>query len=117
VDLRPAPVRRGSLRLGPGNQALIVDHRAEYRRQGTVEDVIKGIVLCNELPYIASCMPLVTPADVPAFMADLYAYFLCTLYSKKPYSAYVLSPESARLIMRFARWCGMSRHGPATRSA
>jgi hypothetical protein len=69
VDLRPAPVRRGSLRLGPGNQALIVDHRAEYRRQGTVEDVIKGIVLCNELPYIASCMPLVTPADVPAFMS------------------------------------------------
>jgi trimethylamine--corrinoid protein Co-methyltransferase len=96
----PAPIKSRRFRIKPGNQANIVDYRAASRRQGTTEDVIKGIVLCNELPYVASCMPLVTPADVPAFMGDLYGYYLCTLYSKKPYSVYVLSPEAARLIIR-----------------
>ncbi len=94
------PIRNGGFRIHPGNQANIIDYRAVSRRPGTVEDVIKGIVLCNELPFVGSCMPLVTPADVPAFMGDLYGYYLCTLYSKKPYSVYILSPESACQIIR-----------------
>jgi trimethylamine--corrinoid protein Co-methyltransferase len=96
----PAPVKSKRFKIKPGNQANIVDYQAQSRRQGTTEDVIKGIVLCNELPHVASCMPLVTPADVPGYMGDLYGYYLCTLYSKKPYSVYILSPESARLIIR-----------------
>ena len=96
----PAPIRSRRFRIKPGNQANIVDYQAQSRRQGTTEDVVKGIVLCNELPYVDSCMPLVTPADVPGYMGDLYGYYLCTLYSKKPYSVYVLSPETARLIIR-----------------
>ena len=94
------PIRNEGFRIHPGNQANIIDYRAVSRRPGTVEDVIKGIVLCNELPFVGSCMPLVTPADVPAFMGDLYGYYLCTLYSKKPYSVYILSPESACQIIR-----------------
>ena len=107
---RPVPIRRGGFRIGPGNQANIIDYQATYRRQGTTQDVIKGIVLCNELPYIASCMPLVTPADVPAFMGDLCGYYLCTLYSKKPYSVYIITPETARQILRI--W-EIVRHEPA----
>jgi len=97
---RPIPLRHDRFRIGPGNQANIIDYQAEFRRQGTTEDVIKGIVLCNELPYVASCMPLVTPADVPNYMGDLYGYYLCTLYSKKPYHVYILTPEAARQIIR-----------------
>ena len=100
VPSLPPLVRGGQFRIRPGNQANIVDYQARTRRQGTTEDVIKGIVLCNELPHVASCMPLVTPADVPGYMGDLYGYHLCTLYSTKPYSVYVLSPESARQIIR-----------------
>ena len=96
----PPLLRDGQFRIGPGNQANIVDYQARTRRQGNTEDVIKGIVLCNELPHVRSCMPLVTPADVPGHMGDLYGYYLCTLYSTKPYSVYVLSPESARQIIR-----------------
>jgi trimethylamine--corrinoid protein Co-methyltransferase len=86
--------------IGPGNQANIVDYQATSRRQGTTEDVIKGLVLCNELPFVARAMPLVTPADVPGYMGDLYGYYLCTLYSKKPYGVYICSPASARQIIR-----------------
>ena len=45
-------------------------------------------------------MPLVTPSDIPAHMGDLYGYYLCTLYSRKPYGVYILSPETARQILR-----------------
>ncbi len=96
----PAPIRGKRFGVKPGNQATIIDYQAQARRQGTTQDVVKGIVLCNELPYVTSCMPLVTPADVPGHVGDLYGYYLCTLYSKKPYSVYVLSPETARLIIR-----------------
>jgi len=98
--LSPAPIRAKRFGIKPGNQATIIDYQAQARRQGTTQDVVKGIVLCNELSYVTSCMPLVTPADVPSHVGDLYGYYLCTLYSKKPYSVYVLSPETARLIIR-----------------
>ena len=98
--MRPALVRGERLRLGMSTQANVVDYGATSRRQGTTEDVLKGIVICNELPHIARCMPVVTPADVPGHIGDLYGYTLCTLYSKKPYGVYVLSPETARLIVR-----------------
>ena len=98
--IRPVPIRRREFRIAPGNQANIIDYTATYRRQGTTEDIIKGIVLCNELSHVRSCMPLVTPADVPAYMGDLYGYYLCTLYSKKPYSVYIITPETARQILR-----------------
>ena len=96
---RGAPDR---VAIQPGNEALIVDYHASGRRQGTVVDVLKGIALCNELPHVHRVMPLVTPADVPACLGDLYGYYLCTVYSNKPASVYILSPESARRIIRMA---------------
>ena len=96
----PLPFRHGSYMAHPGNQANIIDYQATSRRQGITEDVIKGIVLCNELPFVVDAMPLVTPSDVPGYMGDLYGYYLSTLYSKKPYSVYICSPESARQILR-----------------
>jgi trimethylamine--corrinoid protein Co-methyltransferase len=88
--------------ISPGNQANIVDYNATARRQGTTEDVLKGLALCNELPYVRRAMPLVTPADCPQVMGDLYGYYLCALYSQKPYTVYTMTPEAARQIMRIA---------------
>lgn len=95
-----SPYHGRDYKVGPGNQANIVDYKATFRRQGTTEDVIKGLVLCNELPFVGRAMPLVTPADIPGYMGDLYGYYLCTLYSKKPYGVYICSPESAKQIIR-----------------
>jgi trimethylamine:corrinoid methyltransferase-like protein len=99
---REPVLRGGQLRIGPGNQANIVDYGATSRRQGTVDDVLKGLVLCNELPHVRSAMPLVTPANIPQVMGDLYGYYLCALYSKKPFGVYIMTPESARQIIRIA---------------
>jgi trimethylamine--corrinoid protein Co-methyltransferase len=95
-----APIRRERAQAGMSTQANVIDYGATARRQGTTEDVLKGIVVCNELPHITRCMPFVTPADVPSHIGDLFGYHLCTLYSRKPYGAYILSPETARLIVR-----------------
>jgi trimethylamine--corrinoid protein Co-methyltransferase len=86
-------------RIYPGNQALIIDYQANSRRLGLSEDVLKGITITNELPFVQSCMPLVTPTDCPGWMQDLYGYYLCTLYSKKPYGIYICSPETARQVL------------------
>lgn len=94
------PLRFRRFQVGPGNQANIIDYKATQRRLGTTQDVIRGIVLCNELPRIGSCMPLVTPSDVPGYMGDLYGYYLCALYAKKPFGVYILSPGAARDIIR-----------------
>ena len=99
---REPVLRGGQLSIGPGNQANIVDYGATCRRQGTVDDVLKGLVLCNELPHVRSAMPLVTPANIPQVMGDLYGYYLCALYSKKPFGVYIMTPESARQIIRIA---------------
>jgi trimethylamine--corrinoid protein Co-methyltransferase len=107
-----AIVRRERFHLGMSTQANMVDYGARSRRQGTTEDVIKGIVLCNELPHITRCMPVVTPADVPAHIGDLYGYVLCTTYAKKPYGVYVLSPETARLIVRIHDLVGSAARRP-----
>jgi trimethylamine--corrinoid protein Co-methyltransferase len=96
ADLKPPSL----FRINPGNQALIIDYQAVARRLGKTEDVLKGIVITNELPYILSCMPLVTPTDCPVWMQDLYGYYLCSLYSRKPYSVYICSPETARQVLK-----------------
>ncbi|MCY3023187.1 MAG: trimethylamine methyltransferase family protein, partial [Planctomycetota bacterium] len=96
-------LRGGRLRISACGEANIVDYGATSRRQGTTEDVLKGLVLCNELPYVGSAMPLVTPADVPGHMGDVYGYYLCALYSRKPYGVYMMTPEAARQIMRIAQ--------------
>jgi trimethylamine--corrinoid protein Co-methyltransferase len=95
-------LRNGRLGIGPGSQANIIDYRSKERRRGTTEDVLKGIVLCNELPYVRSAMPLVTPSDVPGPVGDVYGYYLCTLYSRKPYGVYMMTPEACRQIIRMA---------------
>jgi trimethylamine--corrinoid protein Co-methyltransferase len=71
-ETAPAPFVRSQFRIHPGNQANIIDYQAASRRQGTTEDVLKGIVLTNELPYVYDTMPLVTPSDVPGYMQDMY---------------------------------------------
>ncbi len=95
-------LHNGRVTIGPGNQANIVDYGAVTRRRGTTEDVLRGIVLCNELPHVRSAMPLVTPADVAEVMGDVYGYYLCSLYSKKPYGVYLMTPEASRVIIRMA---------------
>ena len=102
---QPAPIRHkrassASARAGMSTQANVIDYGALARRQGTTEDVLKGIAVCNALPFITRCMPVATPSDVRSHVGDLYGYYLCTLYSTKPYGVYILSPETARLIVR-----------------
>jgi len=95
-------LRSGPFRIGTGCQANIIDYGADHRRQGTTEDVLEGIALCNALPHVQWAMPLVIPADVPAYMTDLYCYNLGALYSVKQFGVYVMSAASARGIIRLA---------------
>jgi trimethylamine--corrinoid protein Co-methyltransferase len=115
---QPTPIRHRKAQSGMSTQANVIDYGASSRRSATTEDVLKGIVVCNALPHITRCMPLATPADVPGHIGDLYGYYLCTLYSTKPYGVYILSPETARLIVRIRELVSdASSHGEPARAA
>ncbi len=92
-------LRGRRLTIAPGNEANIVDYGANERRRGATEDVLKGLALCNNLSHVRSAMPLVTPSDCPAAMADVYGYYLCALYSAKPFGVYLMSPGAADAIL------------------
>ncbi len=95
-------LRGRHLGIGPGNEANIVDYGATERRRGTTEDVLRGIVLCNVLDHVRSAMPIVTPSDCLPAMADVYGYYLCAIYSAKPFGVYLMSPGAADSILALA---------------
>jgi trimethylamine--corrinoid protein Co-methyltransferase len=104
-------LRGRPLTIHPGNEANIVDYASLERRRGNSTDVLRGITLCNALSRVRSAMPLVTPSDCPAAMADVYGYYLCALYSAKPFSVYLMSPGAAEAIIALST----VRHGPDAR--
>ena len=96
-------LRGQRLGIRPCNEANIVDYRSLERRRGTREDVLQGLAVSNALSHVVTAMPLVTPADCPPLMADVYGYYLCALYSAKPFSVYLMSPGAAEAVLDISK--------------
>ena len=94
-------VNRGQVRVTNGNETLLLDYPSRTRRPGTLEDVLKGIVLTNALPTVAHALPVVVPADVPLPLAPIECYRLGCLYSRKPFGVY-FGPAAAETLMDMA---------------
>ncbi|MHB0878472.1 MAG: trimethylamine methyltransferase family protein [Anaerolineae bacterium] len=90
---RPQPVT-----VCNGCETSILTYPEHERRPGTIEDVVKGIVITNALPTVASALPVVVPADVPLPLAPIAAYRLGCLYSTKPYNVYFGRGECPHLM-------------------
>jgi trimethylamine---corrinoid protein Co-methyltransferase len=83
-------------------QPFIVDYGSKERRYGTMQDLLKGIVVCNQMRHLRSASPIVTPNDVPPPLSDLYSYRALYAYANKPGDAYVNSEWSARYLFELA---------------
>ncbi|MCJ7690081.1 MAG: trimethylamine methyltransferase family protein, partial [Clostridiaceae bacterium] len=75
-------------------QPFIADYPGKYRRYGTLNDVIKGIVITNRLRHLIFANPIVVPNDVPVPISDLYSYQALYMYSNNPGNAYINSEWS-----------------------
>lgn len=95
---------RGNLSADNASQRMMVDYPGYERRPGTLDDVVKGIVLTNALPTIRSALPVVVPSDVPAPVAEIEAYLLGCLYSAKPFHVFFnLNLRACSYLMEMAK--------------
>lgn len=94
------------LRGKVSTQVHLVDYASGTRRYGELEDVRKGIHLINALDNIPAANAVVVPKDVPPARSDVESFYEIFLRSKKPGGTYVLSPESAEIILDMAEACG-----------
>jgi trimethylamine--corrinoid protein Co-methyltransferase len=83
-------------------QAQVVDYSSDTRRPGLVSDVLKGIALVQHLRSFPTCNAVVIPSDLPAEIADVACFRMVYSYSRKPGGTYVLTPFSARYVVRMA---------------
>jgi trimethylamine---corrinoid protein Co-methyltransferase len=87
-------------------QPFILDYGSKERRYGTMQDLLMGIIVSNQMRHLKSANPIVTPNDVPAPLSDLYSYRALYAYAKKPGDAYVNSEWSARYLFELAAVVG-----------
>jgi trimethylamine---corrinoid protein Co-methyltransferase len=84
-------------------QLYLVDYRTCSRRLGLLEDVLKGIALLQHLKNFPSANAVVVPSDVPPPpLAEVVSMQMIYSYSRKPGCTYVLTPFSARHVIRMA---------------
>ncbi len=94
------------------SEAHIVDYATRTRRSGTLEDVLKGIALCNELPNIGMLMPMVFPEDAPRERADVICQLFEFAFGNKPSGTWIYSADSARAILEMYDIMGDEIKGP-----
>jgi trimethylamine--corrinoid protein Co-methyltransferase len=105
-------VNQGRVRVTSGQETMLLDHTTGRRRPGTLEDVLKGIAITNALPTVGWALPIVMPSDVPPEMAEIAAYRLGCMYSRKPFQVYFglrACPYLMEMAASVAQATGQSR--------
>lgn len=87
-------------------QVFVIDYMTKTRRYGLLDDVLKGIALVEHLDNIPSCSAVTIPSDVPSGMTDVVSYQMIYSYSKKDGGTYILTPTSAKYIIKMAEVMG-----------
>ncbi len=110
VDLkkvkRNTEEKKNELKGNISTQLFIVDYVNNNRREGDLDDLLKGIILVEELDNIAAANAVIIPSDVPSNMTDIISFQQIFTYSTKPGGTYVLSPEGAKYIIEMGKIMG-----------
>jgi len=83
---RVMPLERNNVFFGPGSDCpYVLDHRTSERRQGTLQDIVEGIRVCDALPNIDFLMSLCIASDIERQgVADRYQMRAMLMNSTKP---------------------------------
>ena len=107
-DITPAyfenrfKVGDGKLKLWMNQTQDMCDWKTYNRRRPTEEDILKGIILGNELPFVGNNNVIASPINVNPDIADIYSWLLLYIYSKKACNSWIYSPRSATYILEMA---------------
>lgn len=96
-------------RVGDGNLKLwmnytqdMVDWKTFKRRLCSKEDILKGIILGNVLPFVGNNNVIGAPKGISPEIVDVYCWYLLYKYSKKACNSWIYSPKSAKYILDLA---------------
>jgi trimethylamine--corrinoid protein Co-methyltransferase len=82
---RVMPLERNNVFFGPGSDCpYVLDHRSGERRQGTLQDIVEAIHVCDALPNIDFLMSICIASDIDQGTADRYQMRAMLMNSTKP---------------------------------
>jgi trimethylamine--corrinoid protein Co-methyltransferase len=82
---RVMPLERNNVFFGPGSDCpYILDHRSGERRQGTLQDIVETIRVCDALPNIDFLMSICIASDIDQETADRHQMRAMLMNSTKP---------------------------------
>jgi trimethylamine:corrinoid methyltransferase-like protein len=84
-------------------QVHLIDYVSQTKRPGLLDDVLKGIALVTKLRNFPTANAVMFPSDVPSALTDVVSFQTIYSYSPKPGGTYVLTPFSARHIIRMSQ--------------
>jgi trimethylamine--corrinoid protein Co-methyltransferase len=82
---RVMPLERNNVFFGPGSDCpYVLDHRSGERRQGSLQDIVEAIHVCDALPNIDFLMSICIASDIDQGTADRYQMRAMLMNSTKP---------------------------------
>jgi trimethylamine--corrinoid protein Co-methyltransferase len=92
----------GVLKLWMNYTQDICEWKTGERRLCSQEDMMKGILLGNALPFVGNNNVIGTPEGVPPEIVDLYCWYVLYQYSTKACNSWIYNLRSARHILDLA---------------
>lgn len=92
----------GVLKLWMNFTQDMCDWVTHKRRLCTFEDIMKGIILGNELPFIGTNNVIAAPEGIPSEIVDIYCWNILYTYSRKASNSWIYNLNSARFILEMA---------------
>ena len=92
----------GVLKLWMNYTQDMCDWVTHERRLCSHEDMMKGIILGNVLPFVGTNNVIATPEGIPAEIVDIYCWYILYKYSTKACNSFIYNIRSARYILEMA---------------
>ncbi len=92
----------GVLKLWMNYTQDMCDWKTNERRLCSADDMMKGIVLGNVLPYVGNNNVIGTPEGIPPRIVDLYCWYVLYQYSTKACNSWITNLKSAKHILDLA---------------
>lgn len=98
LELEDRKVHFGSSWASPTTRDALTDDVHPTQ----VEDIVKGVIIADALPYLDFVTPMGSVQDVPAGVADLYEFEAVVTHSRKPIFCLPYSTRGLEIIYEMA---------------
>jgi len=92
----------GILKLWMNYTQDMCDWKTNKRRLCSYEDMMRGIILGNCLPFVGNNNVIATPEGIPSEIVDVYCWYMLYTYSQKACNSWIYNPMSAKHILDLA---------------